>query len=195
MQTLALKNVADIRTGYTFRKAASPEGPATLKGLQISDIRETKIIDPANLASIKWEGRGEPPVLKAGDVVLVAKSSQNRAAIFLDQESKVLPSNQFLILTVKANALVSPEFLCWLLNYQETQKKLADLQVGTKIFSISKSAVQDLEIPVPSRETQNKLLQLDQIFDEEVRLTHALLKNREDMVRGISKKLLYGELK
>lgn len=195
MQNTVLKDVADIRTGYTFRKAVFPDGSTVLKGLQISDIREKRLIDPTKLASIEWEGRGEPPILSAGDVVLVAKSSQNQAAIFLDQDSNVLPSNQFLILTVKTKALVSPEFLCWLLNYQETQQKLANLQVGTKMFSISKSAVQDLELTVPSLETQNKLLQLDTIFNEETRLMHALLKNRDEMVRGISQKLLYGETK
>lgn len=191
--TTCLRDVADIKTGYTFRKAVSLYQSTGLKGLLISDVRHSKVIDPRKLGDIQWDGRGTPPLLESGDVVLVAKGDQNYAAIFRDNENKVVPSSQFLVLTVKATEKLSPEFLCWLLNYPDIQKKLAEFQVGTKIYSISKKSLQSLQVPLPSREIQQKLLHMETLMDQEIRLTHALLKNRERMVHGISKKLLLGE--
>lgn len=195
MQTVFLKDIADIRTGYTFRKAVSLEGSANLLGLQISDVRQTKVIDPSTLVPIQWEGKGEPPILQPGEVALVAKGDKNYAAIFLDQDQQVIPSSQFLIFSVKNTEKLSPEFLCWLLNYPDIQQKLAEFQVGTKIYSISKKSVQGLQVPLPSQEIQEKLLGLESLFEQETGLIHALLKNREVMVHGMSKKLLYGAMK
>lgn len=195
MQTVFLKDIAEIRTGYTFRKAVSLEGSADLLGLQIGDVRQTKVIDPSTLVPIQWEGKGEPPILQPGEVALVAKGDKNYAAIFLDQYQQVIPSSQFLIFSVKNTEKLSPEFLCWLLNYPDIQQKLAEFQVGTKIYSISKKSVQGLQVPLPSQEIQEKLLGLESLFEQETRLIHALLKNREVMVHGMSKKLLYGGMK
>lgn len=192
MQTVFLKDIAEIRTGYTFRKAVSLEGSADLLGLQIGDVRQTNVIDPSTLVPIQWEGKGEPPILQPGEVALVAKGDKNYAAIFPDQDQKVIPSSQFLILSVKNTAKLSPEFLCWLLNHPDIQQKLTEFQVGTKIYSVSKKSVQGLQVPLPSREVQEKLLRLESLFEQETRLIHALLKNREAMVHGMSKKLLYG---
>ncbi|MCK7546219.1 restriction endonuclease subunit S, partial [Marinobacter bryozoorum] len=195
MKTTTLKSIADIKTGYTFRKAALSRASTDVLGLQISDVRHADVIDPATLMSIQWEGRGNPPVLKPGDVVMAAKGNENNAAVFLDHEQKVVPSSQFLILSVKNSKSVSPEFLCWLLNYPETQQKISELKAGTKIYSISKKALQQLEVSIPSREVQEKLVEIARLFEEEKRLTHALIKNREVMVQGMSKKLLSGEKK
>jgi uncharacterized membrane protein YbaN (DUF454 family) len=183
MQTAYLKDIADVRTGYTFRKAVSLESSTHLLGLQIGDVRQTKVIDPSTLVPIQWEGKGDPPILQPGEVVLVAKGDKNYAAIFLDHDHQVAPSSQFLVLSVKNTEKLSPEFLCWLLNYPDIQQKLTEFQVGTKMYSISKKTVQE------------KLLRLESLFEKETRLIHALLRNREVMVHGMSKKLLFGEMK
>jgi hypothetical protein len=195
MQTAYLKDIAEVRTGYTFRKAVSLESSAHLLGLQIGDVRQTKVIDPSTLVPIQWEGKGDPPMLQPGEVVLVAKGDKNYAAIFLDHDHQVVPSSQFLVLSVKNTEKLSPEFLCWLLNYPDIQQKLTEFQVGTKMYSISKKTVQGLQIPLPNREVQEKLLRLESLFEKETRLIHALLRNREVMVHGMSKKLLFGEMK
>ena len=195
MKMTVLESIADIRTGYTFRKAISLQDSTGLLGLQISDLRQKNVIESSALPAIQWPGKGRPPVLGLGDVVIVAKGSENNAAIFLDPKHRVVPSSQLLILTVKDTRQVSSKFLCWLLNSHETQRKISEFHSGTKIYSISKKDLQKIPVPVPELETQEKILSLACIFDDETRLTHALLRNREVMVREMSKKLLYGETK
>lgn len=191
-QTVSIAGIAQVRSGYTFRKATSESDAGRLLGLQIGDIRETTVVDTSRLSAIEWHSEGRPPVLEPGDVVFAAKGSHNRAAVFRDEQSLVVPSNQFLVLTVQNNNLISPTFLCWTLNYKETQKRLVEYQTGTSIFSISKKALQAFAIAVPSRETQEKILHLNGLWEEERRLTEALLENGETMVQGMFQRLLNG---
>ncbi|MBA1146667.1 restriction endonuclease subunit S [Ectothiorhodospiraceae bacterium WFHF3C12] len=191
-QSVSIGDIAEVRSGYTFRRATSESDANGLLGLHIGDIRETSVVDPSRLSAIEWQSEGRPPVLEPGDVVFAAKGSYNRAAVFRDEESQVVPSNQFLVLRVRNSGPISPEFLCWTLNYKETQRRLAELQSGTSIFSISKKALQIFTVSLPPRETQNKLLRLNALWEEERRLSEALIENGETMVQGMFQRLLTG---
>lgn len=192
MKTVPIREVADIRTGYTFREATSGKKSGDVLGLQIRDIRNVDVIDPARLSQIDWQGKDRLPTLTPGEVVLAAKGSYNRAAIFLNEQYQVIPSNQFLVLSIKNGTLISPEFLCWILNYSATQRRMAEFQSGTSIFSVSKKALGALTIPLPPRKTQDKILHLDTLLEEERRVTEALMANRETQVKGVVQQLLSG---
>lgn len=185
-----INDVAHIRTGYTFRKAEFPAEATALLGLQISDTRDTTVVDPSRLSAINWQGKGQPPILQPGDVVIAAKGSHNRAAIFLDREWSVVPSNQFLVLSVRDRAGLLPEFLCWVLNFATTQQRLTELQSGSGIPSISKQALQALTIPLPPLQTQQKILHINSLWEEEESLTRALLANRASQMQGLFQTLL-----
>lgn len=191
--TISIKDIASIRTGYSFRKGELQEGKKRALGLQISDLRENRIIHPENLSPIQWEGTGPSSLLKPGEVVLAAKGNHNRAAVYNDVNSEVVPSSQFLILTIAKTGQILPEFLCWTLNYSATQQKLTELQGGTSIPSISKSALSSLPIPLPPMATQEKILRVQSLWEEEQALIDALNINREKMLRGMFQKLIRGE--
>lgn len=192
MKTVPIGQLADIRTGFTFREASSGKQSGEVLGLQIRDIRNVKVVNPAHLSVINWQGKDQLPTLMPGEVVLAAKGSYNRAALFLDEQHQVIPSSQLLVLSVRDEGSISANFLCWVLNYPETQRRMAEFQSGTSIFSISKKALQALTIPLPSRQVQDQILRLDTLLDEERRVTEALMSNRETQVQGVVQQLLSG---
>ncbi len=193
MTKLALiNNIARIRTGYTFRKIESASESSGLLGLQINDLRHTRVIEPAQLSAIEWKGKGKPPVLLPGEVVLAAKGNHNRAALFPENDSSVVPSNQFLVLSVRNPECLSPEYLCWALNYPATQQQMAELQSGSSIPSISKKSLQGMSIPLPPLKTQQKILRLNRLWEEEASLTQALLANRATQLQGLFQALISG---
>jgi len=189
-----IQDIARVRTGYTFRKGHSKVARSGLLGLQIGDIRESRVVQPSQLSSVDWHGKGNPPVLEPGDVVLAAKGDRNFAAIFTDKESMVLPSSQILILSVRDESRVIPSFLCWVLNFESTQRSLADHHTGSNIPTLSKKVLLDVTIPVPPVEVQQAVLRLQSLLDEERRLTAALLQNREELLHGVCQRLLSGEI-
>ena len=189
-----IQEIADVRTGYAYsRKQAGEAGGGDLLGLQINDVRFASVVDPTRLFPVYWEQVRKPPVLEPGEVVLAAKGNHNRAAIFLDHDQQVIPSTHFLILTVKDERHISPNFLCWVLNYRSTQNRLADIQTGTNIPSISKKALAMLEVPLPPIDIQERILRLHSLWEEERHLAEAMISNRETMLYGVFQKMLKGE--
>jgi len=191
---LRIQDIATVRTGYTFRKDHSKVTRSGLLGLQIGDIRESRVVQPSRLSSVDWHGSGSPHVLEPGDVVLAAKGDRNFAAIFTDRESMVLPSSQILILSVRDESTVIPSFLCWVLNFEPTQRSLAEHHTGSNIPTLSKKVLLDVTVPVPPIEVQEAVLRLQSLLDEERRLTAALLRNREELLHGVYQRLLNGEV-
>lgn len=191
----AIADIADVRTGYTFRGATGKGFGLPVRAAQIGDLRGVTEFRPGDLSWARWEGRGEVPALRPGEILLAAKGSHNRAALFLSDadDEPVVPSSQFLVLTLSPQAGLSASYLCWALNYTSTQRQLADQQRGTNIASLSKAALLNIRIPVPSEEVQARILRLQHLWDEERALYAALAQNRETMLTGMFSKLIHGE--
>lgn len=187
-----IRDLATVRTGYTFRTDGSGEARSGLLGLQIRDIRRVQIVDSSQLSSVEWHGSGDPPILAPNDLVLAAKGERNFAALFVDHEALVVPSSQLLVLSVKNERETLPAFLCWILNFEPTQRRLAEYQTGTKIPSLSKKALLDVVVPVPPIETQQAILHLQSLRNEEHRLVRELETNRDKMLHGVYQELLNG---
>jgi len=188
----AIADIATIRTGYTFRKDHSRAGAHKYLGLQIGDVRDSSVVPVAKLSPVVWHRAGRAPQLAPGDVVLAAKGSHNRAALFDDPESLVIPSSQFLVLSVRDERTVKPEYLCWLLNYRQTQRRLAEFSAGTNIRSLSKKDVLDFTVAVPSLERQKKILGIQALQQKEQEALELLIRNREKMVDGMIQRILKG---
>lgn len=190
-----IADIADVRTGYTFRGLREGAAGEPVRAVQIGDLRDVTVVQPGNLSLAQWEGTGEVPALKEGEVLLAAKGNHNRAALFSgpQADTRVVPSSQFLILTLKRAARVLPAYLCWALNYPPTQKLIAEHRRGTSIASVSKAALLQVPVPVPALGVQEKILRLQHLWDEERAIYAALAQNRETMLTGMFSKLIHGE--
>lgn len=184
-----LEDIARIRTGYTFREALEDVAGGDIRVLQIKDIRQKAVVDAADLPRVLWAGRGEPPVLQPDEVVLAARGEHNRAAIYVGGEP-VVATNQLLILSVVSHHIL-PEFLCWALNQDSTQRLMKT--EGSNITAINKAGLAAIELSVPPVETQKKILALQGLWDQEQVVMARLQRNREAMVNGMFRKLLGNE--
>lgn len=199
----SLGDIADIRTGYTFREKVeevSEHGNAHIA--QIKDVRgrweetNSSLLRPRQLPQICWQGK-DKAFVHSGSVLLPARGSKGgyfRASCLIssDEEDQlpVVVSSQFLVITPKASVL--PEFLCWSLNQPAMQYWLAEGagSQGSSIVMLNTKVAKELKLEIPSLETQQKILHLNQLWEQEQKLTHALLKNRETMLQGMFQQLL-----
>lgn len=199
----SLGDIADIRTGYTFREKVeeiSKNGNAHVA--QIKDVRSlweetnTSLFCPQQLPKICWQGK-DKAFVKPGSVLLPARGSKGgyfRASSLIssDEENQlpVVVSSQFLVITPKESVL--PEFLCWSLNQPAMQYWLAEGagSQGSSIVMLNTKVAKELKLEVPSLEIQQKILHLNQLWEQEQQLTQALLKNRETMLQGMFQQLL-----
>lgn len=56
---------------------------------------------------------------------------------------------------------------------------------------LSKHSLGALKIPLPRLETQQKIVELQQLWEQEQQLTQQLLNNRETLLKGMFKQLLH----
>ena len=199
-KVVKLNDIAEIRTGFTFREKVEEVESGNAHVLQIKDIRSiatdtcgyTLFVDA--LPQIDWQGK-DNAIVSPESVLLPCRGEYLKAHYFVGNQdhSKALPlivSSQFLILMPKHK--VMPEYLCWYLNQPTVQHELRKESQGSKMPMLSVSTVSQFEVEVPRFDIQQRIIELNRIWEQEQRLTQQLLKNREQMMMGMFKQLLQG---
>ncbi|EAA7634061.1 restriction endonuclease subunit S [Enterobacter hormaechei] len=183
-----LGQIAGIRSGHTLRGAITPDPEGDVHLLQIKDLDQDWQFNHKALPTVVWEQRIAPPFLEQGEIVVAARGNRNLAVVYRGQVP-VVPTSQFLIVSLKRKeSEIAPEYVCWLLNHPTIQQWFH--RSGTNIQLITKSALLDVIIPVPSLEIQLKVIELQRAWQEEALLISKLQKNRHDIELGILQKLL-----
>ncbi len=188
-----LNQVADIRTGYTFRGRIFEIPDGNVHILQIKDLRKQYSalnqteLNAKDLPKIYWQG-SKTILLSRNSIILPSRGEHYNAVLF-NEEAHVVPTSQTMVITTKSPAAL-PSYICWAINQKETQQYLRCESRGSNIPLLSKSSLELLPIKIPSLPIQNKILNLQKLWKNEERLHKQLLENRENQLRGICRTLL-----
>lgn len=185
---MKLGDIADIRSGYTLREAITPVPEGDVRILQIKDLELDWQCDRKVLPAIAWEQNALPPLLEKGQIVVAARGNRNTATVYRG-DIPVVTTNQFLVITLKKKeSEFIPEYLGWILNQPMIQLQFQ--RSGSNIQLITKAALMQVWIPVPTIETQHQIGQLQRIWHHEDDLIKKLQDNRRQLEVGILQKLL-----
>lgn len=160
-----IKDIAHIQTGLF----AKPSGVGELVYLQSKHFDEYGQLHAVLHPDLVTDGISEKHLLKDGDVLFAAKGTKNFAAVFENHNEPSVASTSFFVIRPTDKKLL-PQYLAWVLNSQTTQTLLKGQAIGTSIPSISKQVLENLEIAVPSIETQKAILQITKLRNKEKRL-------------------------
>jgi len=112
------------------------------------------------------DGISEKHLLKDGDVLFAAKGTKNFAAVFENHNEPSVASTSFFVIR-PTNKKVLPKYLAWVLNSHTILTLLKGQAIGTSIPSISKQVLENLEIAVPSIETQKAIVEISKLRHKE----------------------------
>jgi hypothetical protein len=181
-----LSELADVRSGYTFRGALEHDPSGDVRVLQIKDLRQNAAIEPDTLAAVTWDARTVPPRLQSGDIAVIARGDTNKAVLYAGEQSVVATSQFFVVSATRSEVL--PAYLCWLINLPQSQRSLE--RSGSAIQAISKASLMDMQIPLPPLATQQRLIALQAVWNKEDEMIARLQTNREQMLQGIYQHLI-----
>ncbi len=196
----SLTEIADLRSGFTFRGKIEEVADGNAHVVQIKDVRQLQdekgsdLICSGDLPCIHWEGK-DNAWIAPGTVLLPSRGGYFRSAVVsLDNAGlPVVASSQFILIT-PTSSLVIPEFLSWSLNRPRMQRYLGEIaSQGSSIPMLSTATAKELKLEIPGLETQHRILRLNKLWEQEQQLTRALLKNREAMLQGMFQQLLNRE--
>ncbi len=177
MKTL-IKDITNIQTGLF----AKPAGIGELVYLQSKHFDEYGQLHSVLHPDLPAEGISEKHLLKDGDVLFAAKGTKNFAAVFENHNEPSVASTSFFVIRPTDNKVL-PQFLAWFLNNHSTQTLLKGQAIGTSIPSISKQVLENLEITIPSIETQLAILQITQLRNREKSLKLKIEMLREKQIQ------------
>ncbi len=177
MKTL-VKDIAILQTGLF----AKPSGNGRLVYLQSKHFDEHGQLHAVLHPDLEVEGIAEKHLLKDGDVLFAAKGTKNFAAVFENHNEPSVASTTFFVIR-PTDRKVLPQYLAWLLNNHVTQTFLKAQAIGTSIPSISKQVLENLEITVPSVETQKSILEIIQLRKKEISLKERIETLREKQIQ------------
>ena len=188
-----LGDLAHIRAGHPFRGAveAVPEGAVAV--VQMRDILPGGGVDWSSAVRTELVGRKEPDWLSDGDLLFVSRGSRYFAVCVDSPPAPAVCGPHLFHLTVKARELLMPEFLAWVVGQGPVQRQLLQAASGSLQLSVTRQALEALEIPLPSLATQRVVTDLAAAAARERAVLTALIHNRELQLEALASALAAGQ--
>lgn len=175
---IKLKKLASIQMGHSFRSKLEPDPNGNISVIQMKDLTEDNRLNAQELVQIDMHDLKEHHRVKINDLAFRSRGQTNTAAI-IDQKLKdAVIAAPLLRIRVKSDSIL-PAYLCWFINQSCSQAELQSKATGTAVRMIGKSAIEELEVVVPSLDVQQKIIEIYQLSINEQKLTKALLKKKE----------------
>jgi hypothetical protein len=89
-----------------------------------------------------------------------------------------------------AGGNVLPAYLSWALNQPPTQHAMQKQARGTAMPLLTRRGLGAIRIPVPKFATQQRIVELHELWQREQALTQQLFVNREHMLNGMIQQLM-----
>jgi restriction endonuclease S subunit len=177
----SLKNIASVCTGVY----AQPEKMGEVRYVQAKHFNEAGQMITGIFGSIKRDTYTEKHLLQPGEILVAAKGPKNFAALYEEKNGPSIASTTFLIISIlpEYRSKLLPEFLTWYINQNTTQEWVKAQAKGTAISSVSKSALSEMEVPVPPIEMQEAILRITVLRDEELRIQTEIESLREQLIQ------------
>lgn len=190
---MKLVDLAHIRAGHPFRGAveAVPEGAVAV--VQMKDIVPGGGVDWSSAVRTELVGRKEPDWLSDGDLLFVSRGSRYFAVCVDSPPAPAVCGPHLFHLTVKARELLIPEFLAWVVGQGPVQRQLLQAASGSLQLSVTRQALETLEIPLPSLATQRVVTDLAAAAARERAVLTALIQNREQQLEALATALASGQ--
>lgn len=176
----ALKYIASIQTGLTFRTRLehSPKGNVTV--IQMKDFSADNRIDCEKLTLIEIQNLKERQMVQINDLIFRPRGFRNTAALIGRELNDTTVAAPLLRIRVH-DTTVSPAYLCWFINLPGSQSFLQRHATGaTKM--IGKKALEALEVLIPSVPTQQRIIELSHLADREQHILESLSVKRKQLV-------------
>lgn len=179
---MKIGELAEIRTGYPFRSRLEHDPAGAVVVIQMKDIDDSDLLHPEHAIRVHLPQGKESHLLQPGDLVFRSRGRTNTVALAGADIGEAVLAAPMLLIRPRG---VLPAYLHWYLNTSHTQATLAAMSEGTSVRMITKEALQGLEVPVPSLERQQKIIELASLAQQEQGLIMEIAMQRKSMAEGL----------
>ncbi len=189
---MQLKDIAQVKAGYTFRGAIESDTHGDVFVLQAKDLNQGQsVVQTNSLARISADTVRNPYTLQKNDILIIArgmKSGSFRSAVYVSEAKNVIASSSLHIIRLR-DSNVSPEYVSLYLNSKEGQDMLSQFVSGSYIGLLPRAALENIRIPIPSREKQDIVVQLYRNAEAQKKITNRRNELNEHILHAVFERL------
>ena len=181
-----LDSITSIRMGLTLRgrDATRSVASGSCRLVRIGDVSQDGTWLSQEFASIEpTETIRLEQFLHDGDVLFPNRGSRTTAIAYRLGMSRAIAGAQFFVIRPD-QAKVLPEYLAWFLRTEEAARYFDERRKGTYVPIIQRSDLAELKMPIPSMDTQHKIVDVDAMAVEERDLTLQISAMKRKLVNG-----------
>jgi len=156
-------DLATLRIGSPFRERIVHQPGGAYRVVQGKDVGTDGALNLEGMVRIAAvPGRGPPDVLAAGELVLQTRGLSYRAAVVPQHAPPMVAAGSLFILRPDPDR-ISADYLVFFLNLPATQATLRQHATGSTIPNLRRSAIEEVQVPLPSLSDQQQLVALSQL--------------------------------
>lgn len=183
-----LGTVAEISTGYPFRKKVESDPDGDLVVVQIKDLGGPEGLATDDATRIN-SNRGDYGryLLRDGDVLFQSRGSRHPAAVVRKGIRGIAASGLHVIRPDSSRAL--PDYLAWWLSHPVSQARLRDeLARGSYIPFVTKADLERFEVALPPISTQRRIIEVEQLRARQDELSQRLTVLWNEYAAGVARR-------
>jgi hypothetical protein len=178
-----LKRLAKVQIGFQPRCRIEPDPKGVCQIIQIRDLDEEGGLRTEGLCRITPDGPNHSRYqVNQGDVLFLSRGNRNVATLVGAKLHNTIAAGYFFILKLD-NTIILPEYLAWYINSPPAQQFIQTVaRRGTYMAVVPKSALEDLEVDIPSLRTQEAIVALEKLSAKERSLLQKLEQRRSELI-------------
>ncbi|NOY69981.1 MAG: restriction endonuclease subunit S [Deltaproteobacteria bacterium] len=190
---IKIKKLATVQMGYSFRSRLETSEGGGVAVIQMKDLLDNNTVSCDGLVRINMEAMKEHHFAQKGDLVFRSRGHVTTAAVLLEDPGKAVVAAPLLRIRVTTPDKILPEYLNWYISQRDAQIFLTSRAKGTVQKMISKQAIEDLEVALPSLEQQKNIVELASLSAREQTILNTLAEKRKQYISTILMQYAKGE--
>lgn len=186
---ILLVQISLVQVGVPFRAGLDIVANGDVAVIQMRDTSQPTV-DLGALARADVELKGDRHWIQTGDILFRSRGLSTTASIVRDAPPKTVAAAPLMRIRVTAIDLVLPEYLNWYLNQSPAQAYFSNQAKGTMQMMVDKTTLENLEVSLPSLETQRHIVALAGLADREQGLMHILAEKHRKLTNKMILQLL-----
>ena len=184
-----LSELVHVQPGYLSRSRVHSVPDGTHRLLQARDVSADGGVRIENAVRFRPERKPELYQVLRGDVLVIARGQEHRAHCIDEDLPNTLVAFSFYILRPDSS-LILPGYLAWWLNQPRVQAQINAASRGTGISYISRQALENLSVQVPTLTVQHKIVRILELWHRIKAIRRQLDEKREQQIQMVCQRVV-----
>lgn len=185
MTAVPLKSLCQIRHGGTPSKANVAYWVGHIPWVSPKDMKSAILSDACDHISQEAVENSATSVVPEKSILVVVRSGILAHSLPVAQVAKPLAFNQDIKALTPDDTKVDPDYLFWFIRAKEPQVLAQGVKKGATVHSLQSGFIENLQVPLPAREEQRRIVDLLSRAEGIVRLRREAEKKAVELIPAL----------